>query len=225
MCGRDRRQIGDGMMRTAWKRTVTATAALALLAGICGPQAEARDFLSELFGGFSMPSAPPPLPSFVPGFGGPHEDGPPAPRATGPAMAYCVRTCDGRYFPLANTGGQSRAATCKSFCPASETRVFVGSGIDNASAMDNGKSYASMPNAFRYRTELVSGCTCNGKDPGGLAHIEIENDPTLRKGDLVATSSGSLIKAGTAQRSASSAPVHARAPHSRFSRVPVMAAE
>ncbi|MBN8967812.1 MAG: DUF2865 domain-containing protein [Rhizobiales bacterium] len=212
-------------MGSAWKRTVTATAALALLAGICGPQAEARDFLSELFGGFAMPSAPPPLPSFVPGFGGPHEDGPPAPRATGPAMAYCVRTCDGRYFPLANTGGQSRAATCKSFCPASETRVFVGSGIDNASAMDNGKSYASMPNAFRYRTELVSGCTCNGKDPGGLAHIDIENDPTLRKGDLVATSSGALIKAGTAQRSASSAPVHARAPHARFSRVPVMAAE
>jgi len=210
------------MTGSAWKRTMTGVAALALLAGICAPRAEARDFLSELFGGFAMPAPPP---SFVPGFGGPHEDGPPAPRDTGPAMAYCVRTCDGRYFPLANTGGQSRAATCKSFCPASETRVFVGSGIDNASAADNGKPYASMPNAFRYRTELVGGCTCNGKDPGGLAHIELENDPTLRKGDLVATASGALVKAGTAQRSASSTPVHARAPHPRLSRVPVMAAE
>lgn len=213
------------MMRSAWKRTVMAAATFGLVAGLCGPQAQARDFLSELFGGFARPSAPPQLPSFIPDFGGPHEDRPVVSRAAGPAMAYCVRTCDGRYFPLTSTGGQSRAATCNSLCPASETKVFVGSGIDNASAADSGKSYSSLPNAFRYRTELVGGCTCNGKDSGGLAHIELENDPTLRKGDLVATAGGALVKAGTAQRSASSAPVHARASRSRFDRVPVMAAE
>ncbi len=212
------------MVRSALKRTGVAAAAIVLAASACGSRAEAGDFFSTLFGGFAAP-APPSLPFFVPGFGGPHEDGPPVPRASGPATAYCVRTCDGRYFPLSNSGGQSRAATCNSFCPASETRVYVGSGIDNASAADSGKPYASLPNAFRYRTELVSGCTCNGKDPGGLAQIELENDPTLRKGDLVATASGVLVKAGSVQHGASSAPVHARAPRGRFVRVPVVAAE
>ena len=80
---------------------------------------------------------------------------------------------------------QSRAASCNSFCPASETKVFSGSSIDNATAED-GKAYSELPNAFRYRNELVSGCTCNGKDQIGLAPVKIENDPTLRKGDIVA---------------------------------------
>jgi len=32
----------------------------------------------------------------------------------------------------------------------------------------------------------VAGCTCNGKDQLGLAPVKIEDDPTLRKGDIVA---------------------------------------
>ena len=50
-----------------------------------------------------------------------------------------------------------------------------------------------MPNAFRYRTEIVAGCTCNGKDQVGLAPIKIENDPTLRKGDLVVGANGLMV--------------------------------
>ena len=81
----------------------------------------------------------------------------------GGSQAYCVRTCDGRYFPIAASDSQSRAASCSSFCPASETKVVYGSNIDNA-ATENGKPYSELPNAFRYRNELVAGCTCNGKD-------------------------------------------------------------
>ena len=107
----------------------------------------------------------------------------------GGGQAYCVRTCDGRYFPVTASDNASRAASCNSLCPASETKLFYGSSIDTATA-ENGKSYSDLPNAFRYRNELVDGCTCNGKDQVGLASVKIENDPTLRKGDIVAGENG-----------------------------------
>ena len=50
----------------------------------------------------------------------------------GGGQAYCVRTCDGRYFPVTASDNASRAASCNSFCPASETKVVYGSNIDNA---------------------------------------------------------------------------------------------
>lgn len=103
------------------------------------------------------------------------------------SAAYCVRTCDGRYFPAPSGDAQSEG--CKNLCPAAETKVFYGGTIDNASARD-GKPYSSLQNAFRYREELVTGCTCNGKDVIGLASIKIENDETLRQGDIVASHDG-----------------------------------
>ena len=117
----------------------------------------------------------------------------------GGGQAFCVRTCDGRYFPVTGSDNASRAASCNSFCPASETKVFSGSNIDNASA-ENGKSYSELPNAFRFRNELVAGCTCNGKDQIGLAPVKIENDPTLRKGDIVAGENGLLVAGRSADR-------------------------
>ena len=103
-----------------------------------------------------------------------------------------MRTCDGRYFPVSASDNQTRAASCSSFCPASETKLVYGSTIDNA-ATESGQPYSELPNAFRYRNELVAGCTCNGKDQIGLAPVAIENDPTLRKGDIVAGSGGLMV--------------------------------
>jgi hypothetical protein len=135
--------------------------------------------------------------------------------------AYCVRTCDGRYFPVAVREGQSSAEMCKSFCPASETKIYRGSSIDEAST-DSGKSYSDMPNAFRYRNELVSGCTCNGKDAFGLAPMKVEDDPTLRKGDMVAGSNG-LVVVGRNRRSAELN--FTPAPPSMRAKLPVVAAQ
>jgi hypothetical protein len=162
--------------------------ALCLL--MLAPAAQAEDFLSALFGAFGRPHvASMPLP-FA------NEGDPVAlqPRTgyAGSGQAYCVRTCDGRYFPISTSDGQSRAASCSSFCPASETKVVYGGNIDNA-ATEGGKLYSQLPNAFRYRNELVAGCTCNGKDQIGLAPVRIENDPTLRKGDLVAGAEGLMV--------------------------------
>jgi hypothetical protein len=73
---------------------------------------------------------------------------------SGDSRAYCVRTCDGRYFPITSSGNQSRADSCSSFCPAAETKMVYGSDIKDA-VTEGGKPYSDLPNAYRYRDELV----------------------------------------------------------------------
>ena len=107
----------------------------------------------------------------------------------GHGTVYCVRTCDGRYFPLQRHSGASAATLCKSFCPATRTMVFSGSRIDTAVA-PNGTRYADLDHAFAYRDKVTDNCSCNGKDGLGLARVEVSGDPTLRPGDIVATDSG-----------------------------------
>ncbi len=55
---------------------------------------------------------------------------------------------------------------------------------------------------YLYRKQLVAGSTCNGRDAFGLAHIDIDKDPTLRRGDMVATKTGLLAFSGTANKAA-----------------------
>jgi hypothetical protein len=198
-----------------------------LSASALAPPAHAEDFLSALFGGFvaHRPAPSTPLPFASEGEVG----APPAearPRTTGGGQAYCVRTCDGRYFPISASDRQSRAASCNSFCPASETKVVYGSNIDNA-ATETGKRYSELPNAFRYRSELVAGCTCNGKDQIGLAPVKIEDDPTLRKGDIVAGANGLMVTDRHADRRGAAlnfSPVSSRI-GARYQRMPVVAAD
>ena len=208
---------------------LTAIAALAVFSS--APQARAEDFLSALFGAFSgrppvsQPQAAAPLPFAGEGaVSDPQREA--RPRSTGGGQAYCVRSCDGRYFPISASDGQSRAASCNSFCPASETKVVYGSNIDSA-ATETGKPYSELPNAFRYRNELVAGCTCNGKDQVGLAPVKIENDPTLRKGDIVAGADGLMVAGRGADRRGASlnmSPASA-AVRARYQRIPVLASD
>src|SRR5438552_10352298 len=204
-----------------------AAAALGVLALV--PAAQAQDFFSALFGGFGggRPHAVIRLPFGGEGnFFAPQND--PRPRVgyyPGGSQAYCVRTCDGRYFPVSASDSQSRAAACSGFCPASETKLVYGSNIDNA-ATETGEPYSELPNAFRYRKEIVAGCTCNGKDPVGLASVKIEDDPTLRKGDIVAGENGLQVVGRSDKRGAalnfSPASDKVRA---KYRRVPVVAQE
>jgi len=122
----------------------------------------------------------------------------------GHGAAFCVRTCDGRYFPIQRHAGASAADVCRSFCPAAKTVVFTGSKIDSAVAQ-NGARYADLDSAFAYRNGLVANCTCNGKDGLGLARIEATADPTLRSGDIVATNGGLATYNG---RSAALTPIN-----------------
>jgi hypothetical protein len=208
---------------TSAKRLALGVATL-LGASAITPVAQAQDFFSALFGGFGRgPSIRLP---FV------NEGGPFAPqsdarpRYSGGGQAYCVRTCDGRYFPINASDNQSRAAACNNFCPASDTKIVYGSSID-AAETETGKPYSELPNAFRYRTEMVAGCTCNGKDQVGLAPVKIENDPTLRKGDIVAGEGGLVVANRGADRRGASlnfSPASEKL-RARYQRVPVVARE
>ena len=186
------------MIRTsAFPRfTVMSIAWIALLVLSAPAPARAGDFFSMLFGAFSRPSAPRVDTSGAPlGYDNDGDDAASRPRVPiygSSGSAYCVRTCDGRYFPAPASDRMSRVSACQSFCPASDTRVYYGGSIDNA-VEDTGKPYSELPNAFRYRSEMVSGCTCNGTDATGLAKIKIEDDPTLRNGDIVASADGLMV--------------------------------
>jgi hypothetical protein len=117
-------------------------------------------------------------------------------------VAYCVRLCDGRFFPIQRHGTQSPAQACNSFCPASQTKIYNGSSIDNSVGPD-GRSYRELSTAFTYREKIVPGCTCNGKDAFGLVNTPVAEDPTLRAGDVVATNNGLMAyNGGTSARTA-----------------------
>jgi len=119
----------------------------------------------------------------------------PAPRVAGSGPAFCVRSCDGKYFPLTMRGNASLVQTCQSFCPASVTKVFYGSNIDSAAA-GNGERYADSENAYAYRKALRADCTCNGRSPSGLAPVDLTLDTSLRSGDVVATTDGLVAYTG-----------------------------
>jgi hypothetical protein len=103
--------------------------------------------------------------------------------------AFCVRLCDGRYYPIASAGNATPVQMCSAMCPASKTGIFRGGEIDYASDA-SGARYGDLGQAFAYRTKVVPGCTCNGKDAFGLVQAEVMTDPTLRAGDIVATADG-----------------------------------
>lgn len=213
------------MRKRSARMALGGAAALATLA--VAHTAQAQDFFSNFFGMFRRPPPMTPLPYAKEGDTGGFEN--PALRSRAysygdRSQAFCVRTCDGRYFPISTSGNQSKAASCSSFCPASETKVVYGANIDSA-ITEGGELYSELPNAFRYRDELVAGCTCSGKNPVGLAKVKIEDDPTLRRGDIVAGRNGLMVAGRGADRRGASLELSPApdAIRSHYRRVPVVA--
>ena len=148
--------------------------------------ASAQGFF-DLFGGSRQAAPQPALSYAAPETAqAPRASTPQRSASTGQGASYCVRLCDGRHFPVQHSAGASPAQLCNSLCPAAETKVFSGSEIGRSVARD-GTRYSSLQNAFAYRTRIVEACTCNGKDSFGTAVINANTDPTLRKGDIIAT--------------------------------------
>ena len=119
---------------------------------------------------------------------------PPRPVVASSGPGFCVRSCDGKYFPLMR-GAASPTQMCQAFCPASPTEVFFGSSIDSAYAA-SGERYADSENAFAYRKALRADCTCNGHNPAGLAPVDLALDGSLRPGDVLATHDGLVAYSG-----------------------------
>ncbi|MFG1263312.1 DUF2865 domain-containing protein [Xanthobacter aminoxidans] len=108
------------------------------------------------------------------------------------SRTVCVRTCDGYFFPMASATNSSRYAQdeqlCKRLCPGSDAQLFTYSGDIKSAVSISGQSYMSLPNALRYRKELVPSCTCK---PAGQSWAQalagLEDETTLRKGDILVT--------------------------------------
>jgi hypothetical protein len=179
-----------------WRRALLVALTLAAPIALAPRGASAESLFDFFFGGgpkqqrpalpqasvFTDPMAidqPPPAP-------------PPAVAASGPS--FCVRSCDGRYFPLMRSNA-SPVAMCQAFCPASATKVFFGSSIETA-ASASGERYADSDNAFVFRKELRADCTCNGRSPAGLAAVDLTLDTSLRPGDVIATTDGLVAYSG-----------------------------
>jgi hypothetical protein len=165
-----------------------------------GPRvASAENLFDFLFGGAQKQQqrqAPAQASFFADPFGLNQPPPPPKPVASaGSGPAFCVRSCDGKYFPLLARGGATPVQMCQAFCPASATKVFFGSSIDGASS-SSGERYADSENAFAYRKALRADCTCNGRDPAGLAPVDLTLDSSLRAGDVIATTSGLVAYTG-----------------------------
>ena len=175
-------------------------AAILLAGAFLAPhEVSAEGLFDMFFGGLQKQQqrqAPPPQANF---FADPFQQNqPPAPAprqvASGGGPAFCVRSCDGKYFPLTRSNA-SPIQMCQAFCPASPTKVFFGSNIDGATSA-NGERYADSENAFAYRKALRTDCTCNGRDAAGLAPVDLTLDASLRAGDVIATTDGLVAYSG-----------------------------
>ncbi len=199
------RGVGEGLLALIAAFALGLALSLAPLGGEAKAQSRGlfpshggsplTDFFSALFGGRpSYRSSEQPRILVTPrGLDG-------APSYSGGGHGFCVRTCDGRYFPLPGRAGAEKSdlAQCAAFCPAAKMTVVSTSdparGIDGAVTRE-GKPYSELPNAYVYRQRLVEGCTCNGK-VGGLTHVDVMEDPTLKRGDVVMTAEGTRVFTG-----------------------------
>jgi Protein of unknown function (DUF2865) len=181
------------------RRAMLVVATLAGSLGFLPSQASAEGLFDLFFGGLQKQQGrqvPPQASFFADPFGANQQPPQTAPRvAASSGPAFCVRSCDGRYFPLTMRGSASPAQVCQAFCPASATKVFYGSSIDGAAA-SNGERYADSENAFAFRKALRADCTCNGRDPSGLAPVDLTLDTSLRAGDVIATTDGLVAYTG-----------------------------
>jgi Protein of unknown function (DUF2865) len=181
------------------RRMLPVAAAMLASAVALAPRIAAAEGLFDFFFGGQkqqQQKAPPQASFFADPFGINQQAAPTPPRAVaaGSGPAFCVRSCDGRYFPLARANA-SPVQTCQAFCPASPTKVFYGSTIDGASSA-TGERYADSENAFAYRKAMRADCTCNGRDPAGLAPVDLTLDTSLRAGDVIATTNGLVAYSG-----------------------------
>lgn len=209
-------------------RSIIAVFAAVMAAGMALSAPASAGFLDRIFGGIrDAVSSPPRQPSNINSFADPFSalsgalNGQPAQErradAGGPSKGFCVRTCDGKFFPVQTRPGMSAAESCNSFCPATPTKVFSGSNIDTAVAAD-GTRYDDLDTAFAFREKLAAGCTCTGKSPGGLAAMDVNKDPTLRPGDIVATKTGLVAFTGANNNVANFTPIDAYRGMSQSSR-------
>ena len=115
---------------------------------------------------------------------------------------FCVRSCDGYFFPMPGVGKASQQSMCEMACPSAAVDVYRGGSIETSRNL-RGQSYAALPNAFSFRTRVTEKCGCNAADAGSSHALKsLRQDPTLRNGDIVFDSAGASVYRGSGFASA-----------------------
>jgi hypothetical protein len=177
---------------------------------VSGPQS----FFDALFGGGTIVN--------------PGGDGAPS----GTYHTACVRACDGYYFPISYSTVPSRFAdderACQRQCPASQAELysFRNPGEDMEQAVSvGGQAYTALPNAFRYRKEVVTGCSCRAPGQSWADALKNADDATtMENGDIVVTDRNAKILSQPPKTPGKPAPVSAAAKPAALTSVPSPAA-
>jgi hypothetical protein len=108
---------------------------------------------------------------------------------------FCVRLCDGFYFPLPPevraANNEQRQMVCAGMCRGADTRLFQrtgggGSEVEHelgealTSAVGRPVPYTKLPAAFRYRDALVPGCGCQSPAAEASAAAKAEETTPAR---------------------------------------------
>ncbi|MGJ3262789.1 MAG: DUF2865 domain-containing protein [Salinarimonas sp.] len=165
-------------------------------------QARAPGPLERLFGSPPgvAPAAPHPQPATSPETRAATRIAPPA---TGAGRTMCVRMCDGYYFPVGDLASRRdlplHDLACNAGCPGAPTKLFVlapgQEDIATARAAD-GMRYADVPMAGAYRTSTDDTCSCQGPNRRVADRLDVREDMTLRRGDIIVTREGPLVFRG-----------------------------
>ena len=179
-------------LRVLWALLVVA------MAGLAPQPVRAQGFFQYFFG-----PEPPPRPRWgVPGFNPyPSYDNSLSQERPETYRTLCVRTCDGYYFPISFSTMRSEftrdADKCTASC-GSEARLFYhpnpGGKVEDMVDL-RGLGYSSLPNAFKYRQSLVSGCACK-PEPWSEAEME-RHHSYARAGNLPSQSAMGSSRAAT----------------------------
>jgi hypothetical protein len=176
---------------------VAAIAAAAILAPT---QGRAEGLFDFLFGSNAPWAAPPPreAPRW--------RDRPPEARAgvrsanpgsSGAGDGFCVRTCDGYFFPLIKSSNATRQQSCEYACPSAPMAIYHGSSIEGA-RNHKGDRYTVLPTAFSFRDKATKQCACNEPQSSQDFFVRISrSDPTLRSGDILVEGNGAVAYRGS----------------------------
>jgi hypothetical protein len=196
---------GIGVMRGNRPYHVALAAALALAPLLAPCEGRAEDIFDFLFGPDTPPRAAHPPSGYAPRQPvKPREPVNASLRAVPPGAdegmgggGFCVRTCDGYFFPLIKSAQASRQQSCEYACPSAPMELYEGASIEEARNR-KGKKYSSLPAAFSFRDKTTKQCACNRPETSQAFFVRISRtDPTLRDGDVVMSKDGALVYHGS----------------------------
>lgn len=114
---------------------------------------------------------------------------------------FCVKLCDGSPIPISYSTRPANFLAdddrCQSSCPSCASKLFYAptdQGVEQSVALD-GQRYSNLPNALRYRIELVKDCRCKPEPWSQEAKTEYQ------RREIVATQSASesIVAAGVTE--------------------------